>query len=231
MERHRIGIVIPALNEEATIGSVVSRACQYGLPIVVDDGSRDQTADLAIAAGAVVVRHAQNRGYDEALNSGVTRAAELDCVYFMTMDADGQHDTATFESFITELDRGADLVAGVRDHRARFSETVFAWLATAIWGLRDPLCGMKAYRMTLYCERKVFDTYGSIGTELLLYAARRGKRIAQVPVKIRERSGAARFGRRLSANVRIMRACWIGLCSRGRHCDRGDTSDCGKHSA
>jgi glycosyltransferase involved in cell wall biosynthesis len=211
MERHRIGIVIPALNEESTIANVVSRAARYGVPVVVDDGSSDRTAQLAEAAGAAVVRHPQNRGYDEALNSGAARAVSLGCESFITMDADGQHDPATLDSFLTELDRGADVVAGVRDRRARFAETAFAWCTKARWKLNDPLCGMKAYRTDLYLERGVLDTYGSIGTELLLYAARRRKRIAQVPVKTRERAGTPRFGRRLSANARILRACWIGL--------------------
>ena len=47
MERSRIAIIVPALNEAATIGAVVERACEFGLPIVVDDGSHDATARLA----------------------------------------------------------------------------------------------------------------------------------------------------------------------------------------
>ena len=117
MERHRIGIVIPALNESATIGPLVKRAAEYGVPIVVDDGSTDHMGDIALAAGATVVRHDVNGGYDAALNSGFARAAELGCLYVVTMDADGQHDPTIVGQFIQGLDAGADIVIGTRDRR------------------------------------------------------------------------------------------------------------------
>src|SRR3990172_932235 len=117
MERHRLAIVIPALNERATIDKVVADASQYGIPIVVDDGSSDETGALATAAGATVVRHAVCRGYDQALNSGFARANEIGCEFVITMDADGQHDPTMLNSFISALDDGADIVIGIRDRR------------------------------------------------------------------------------------------------------------------
>jgi glycosyltransferase involved in cell wall biosynthesis len=208
VERSRIGIVIPALNEAATIAAVVSNACQYGMPIVVDDGSSDKTGELAATAGATVVRHEVNRGYDQALNSGFARADELGCEYVVTMDADGQHDPAILAPFIRALDEGADVVVGIRDHHQRLAEHIFAWLGFAKWGIRDPLCGMKAYRIIVYKTLGHFDSNGSIGTELAIYAAKSGRNIAQLPVKTRERFDAPRFGRRFSANMRLLRALW-----------------------
>ncbi len=211
MERHRIGIVIPALNEEATIGPVVTSASQYGIPIVVDDGSSDGTGALAMTAGATVVRHSVCCGYDQALNSGFVRANELGCEYVITMDADGQHDPAILNAFIRALDDRADAVIGIRDRRQRLAEYIFAWVGSAKWGIRDPLCGMKAYRTAIYRELGHFDSYNSIGTELAIYAAKSGKRIAQLAVKTRERSDEPRFGRRYSTNKRILRALWLGV--------------------
>jgi glycosyltransferase involved in cell wall biosynthesis len=211
MERHRIGIVIPALNEETTIGSVAFSASQYGVPIVVDDGSSDETGHLAKAVGANVVTHAINRGYDEALNSGLMRASELGCEYVITMDADGQHDPTILSSFISSLDEGADVVLGIRDRRQRLAEHVFAWVSFAKWGIRDPLCGMKAYRVKIYKELGHFDSYGSIGTELALYAAKNNKKIVQLPVKTRDRNDEPRFGRRYAANKKIIRALWLSF--------------------
>jgi len=195
MERHRVGIVIPALNEARTIGSVVLEAGQYGIPIVIDDGSSDETEKLSAAAGAIVVRHEINRGYDQALNSGFVRAAELDCEYVITVDADGQHDPRILGEFIQLLDNGADVVVGIRDRLQRLAEHMFARIAFAKWGIRDPLCGMKAYRAALYRDLGHFDSYDSIGTELMIYAARRHKSIAQIPLKTRERTDAPRFGK------------------------------------
>lgn len=211
MDRCRIAIVIPAFNEAATIGSVISSVSQYGKPIVVDDGSSDETSQLASSLGASVVGHAVNRGYDQAINSGFVRAEELDCEYVITIDADGQHDPSLLLRFIGSLDSGADVVIGVRDRCQRLAEHIFAWVAEKKWGIQDPLCGMKAYRIGLYKEVGHFDSYGSIGTELALYAAKNGKRIVQLPVKIRERIDAPRFGRIFSANRRILYALWVGL--------------------
>jgi glycosyltransferase involved in cell wall biosynthesis len=211
MERSRIGIVIPALNEAQSIGEVVQEAAAYGLPIVVDDGSHDATAFIARSSGADVVEHNVNRGYDGALNSGCARAAALGCSYIITMDADGQHNPSILGQYLEALRDGAELVAGVRDRTQRISEKLFSLVTRLRWGIQDPLCGMKAYSVSLYQEVGHFDSYQSIGTELLLYAARRGRRIAQIPVKTRERVGSPRFGRLVSANWRIFRAMCVGL--------------------
>ena len=84
--------------------------------------------------------------------------------------------------------------------------TCFARYTGIRWGLNDPLCGLKAYHLQLYQEQGYFDSYRSIGTELLLYAARKQKKIKQVAVKTRERLDAPRFGSRLRGNVFILRA-------------------------
>ncbi len=214
MERHRIGIVIPALNETQTIAGIVTGASRYGVPIVVDDGSHDDTSARATEAGAKVVRHALNRGYDEALNSGFTYASELGCEYIVTLDADGQHEPTILETFIQALDDGADVVVGVRDRRQRLAESIFAWATAVRWGIRDPLCGVKAYRIGVWRELGHFDSYKSIGTELTIFAAASRKRLTQLSVKTRERPGAPRFGRGFLANWRILRAFWIGMFQR-----------------
>lgn len=206
MARHRVGIVIPALNEAASIAPVVAAATRWGNCIVVDDASTDGTGSLAAGAGALVVRHEHNQGYDAALNSGFRRAADEGCDVIVTLDADGQHDPQIVDRLLGSIDAGADVVVGVRSRRARLGEHVFAWYTSARWGLRDPLCGLKAYRASVFRSLGHFDSYGSIGTELMLFAARRKLVIAQVPFDVRDREGQPRFGRRLSANYKIFRA-------------------------
>lgn len=224
MERSCIGVVIPAFNESATIAVVVEKVLTYGLPIVVDDGSTDATADLARGAGAVVVSHNSNRGYDEALDSGFARAAELNCTLVITLDADGQHDPRLLKKFIAFIDEGADVVVGIRDKRQRLAEHIFAFVTKHLYGIVDPLCGMKAYRLSVYKALGHFDSYDSIGTELALFAAKTGYRIRQIAISVTERDGAPRFGRRFSANYRILRALGIFFLNINRtRCINGDS--------
>lgn len=206
MDRSQLAIVIPALNEEATITDVVHAVSAYGVPIVIDDGSYDKTAITAQKAGANVVVHSVNRGYDGALNTGFARAVAVGCDYALTIDADGQHDPSVLSRFVAALEQGCDVVVGVRDQRQRFAEHLFASYTGIRWGLNDPLCGLKAYHLQVYQEQGYFDSYRSVGTELLLYAARKQKKIKQIAIKTRERLDEPRFGSRLRGNVFILRS-------------------------
>jgi len=194
-----------------SIAAVVRAIAPYARAIVVDDGSTDKTGDLAREAGAEVVRHERNQGYDKALESGLFRALELGYDAAITLDADGQHDPSLMLRFVDALEAGADLVIGVRDRQQRWSESLFCLIGRIVWGISDPLCGMKGYRASLLRRAGWFDSYRSIGTELAIRAARSGVRIAQVPVVTRERKGASRFGSGLRANWRITRALGRGL--------------------
>lgn len=211
MDRSRIGIIIPAYNEAATIGEVVKSVVGLGIPIVVDDGSGDQTVELAAAAGAVVVSHAGNLGYDAALNSGFACADEYACEFAITIDADGQHNPGLLPAYITALENGADIVIGIRDRKQRFAEHIFSFASRLFWNISDPLCGLKGYSLSLYKELGHFDSYGSIGTELSIYASRQKKQIIQIPCATRDRADLPRFGRRLSGNFRIFRALFYVL--------------------
>jgi glycosyltransferase involved in cell wall biosynthesis len=206
VEKYRVGIVIPALNESATIVDIVEAVVGYGIPIVVDDGSTDDTAELAQQSGAVVVVHDINRGYDAALNSGFEKAAELGTQIIITVDADGQHDPSLIQKFIDAIDFGADVIVGIRSHRQRFAEHLFAWYTDFRFGLKDPLCGMKAYQTTVYKALGHFDSYGSIGTELAIFAAKNGYRVMQIEFDMRERNGQSRFGQLISGNYKIIQA-------------------------
>jgi glycosyltransferase involved in cell wall biosynthesis len=196
------------LNEAKTIGRIVMDAARHGRPIVVDDGSSDDTAEAAAAAGADVVSHGKNRGYDAALNSGFARARDLDCEWVVTLDADGQHDVKLLDLFLGELGSGADVVVGIRDRQQRFAEALFARFGWWAWRLRDPLCGMKGYRMSVYRMHGCFDSCRSIGTELAISAAVRRLDVRQVPIQTRGRTDRARFGN-IRGNIRILRALLI----------------------
>lgn len=211
MERHRVAIVIPAYNESATIASVVNAAKEHGDVIVVDDYSSDATASIASNAGATVVSHSTNKGYDGALNSGFIEAARLKYDFIITLDADGQHNPTLIKKFVNLLIKDTPLVLGVRDSRARFAEHVFAFYTYLRFGITDPLCGMKGYDCRLYESVGHFDSYGSIGTELMLRAISMGNRFEQVHFQIRDRVDKPRFGTVFRSNMKIIRSLYIWI--------------------
>ena len=106
---------------------------------------------------------------------------------------------------------GADLVVGIRSCFQRPSESLFAFLANHLWGIKDPLCGMKGYRLSKLYNLELLSTYSSIGTELTIKAARSGWNIQQVSVPIHNRIGKSRFGVGLNANWRVFKALFFGL--------------------
>jgi len=207
----RLAIVIPAFNEERVIGEVVSVASTFGAVIVVNDGSTDNTESVARLSGALVVSHRVNLGYDKALATGLQKALVENFDFTITLDADGQHEPMLIEKFLFELMDGADLVIGVRDRRQRFSEEIFAVLSSILWGISDPLCGMKGYRLSRLRSLSSFCSYPSVGTELAIRVARSGWLVQEVPMTTRDRHDCSRFGVGFRANWRIIRAMLLGL--------------------
>jgi glycosyltransferase involved in cell wall biosynthesis len=204
----RCVIVVPAYHEVAAIGGVVGELARYAPVIVVDDASRDGTAEAAEAAGAIVVRHTVNSGYGRAIDSGFARAAGDGFSHVVTADGDGQHDPAEVGEFVRLLiEEGWELVVGIRSGPHRFVERLCAAYARRGLGVDDPLCGLKGYDVRLYTAYGGFDRRRSVGTELTAYAVRHGARWMQRPVTVRPRGhGDSRFYGNLRANARILRS-------------------------
>lgn len=204
-------IVIPALNEAFTIKGVVLGVKIYGKPIVVDDGSWDSTGEVAKAAGALVITHKKNFGYDKSLESGLLKALEIGCKFAITIDADGQHNPSEIPLFKTELQSGADVVVGERADFERIAEKIFSFISRLLWNISDPLCGMKGYKLLHLHKIGFFDSYGSIGTELTIRCARSALNIKNIKVTSLPRSDESRFGGGVLANYKILRSLVIGL--------------------
>ena len=146
----RATIIIPAVNEEASLPGVLADlagAGQHYQVIVVDDGSTDRTRAVAEEAGATVVSHEIRKGYGAALKTGVGRAHAERLVF---LDADGQHDAADVERLLEHLDE-FDMVVGDRfasgqQPRDGIGKRLFAVLSNWIAGSKIPdvNCGLRA---------------------------------------------------------------------------------------
>ena len=116
LTKQNVLIVVPALNEAASIGEVLSSLKQYGHPtVVVSDGSVDATADIARASGVAVLELAVNLGVGGALRAGFQYACRHGYEAIIQVDADGQHPVSHIDKLITAANEfNADMVVGSR---------------------------------------------------------------------------------------------------------------------
>lgn len=194
-----VTVIIPALNEEESIGQVLA-----GIPadvvdeiLVVDSGSSDGTVAVAQAEGARVV-HEPRRGYGRACAAGV-RAASGDIVLFL--DADGADDPSQIPDLLASMLGGrADMVLGSRlagkiapgamPWHQRFGNQLAAWLIRRLYGL--PLTDLSPFRAVdreLLLGLEMEEMSYGWPTEMIVKASRRGWHVVEIPVRYRPRMG------------------------------------------
>jgi glycosyltransferase involved in cell wall biosynthesis len=225
--------VVPAYNESGAIGRVVGeiRAARPGIDVVVvDDASTDETAAVAEAAGATVLRLPYNVGIGGAVQTGFRYAVEEDYERAVRLDGDGQHDATEIGRLFEPLDRGeADLVIGSRfvedggSYRPPFARRlgirVFARLVSLLGGQRvtDTTSGFIALDragIELFAREYPHD-YPEV--EATLVALRSGLRLSQVQVEMRERETGASsitFVRSLYYIVKVLLALLVASLRR-----------------
>jgi glycosyltransferase involved in cell wall biosynthesis len=194
-------ILIPAFNEEDTIPAVVHRIAEVhpgAEIIVVNDGSRDETAAAAAGAGARVLHHPFNMGYGAALKTGYLYALERNVDLLVQMDADGQHDPSEIGTIVAPIRADeADLVIGSRflepgDYEMEASRDVGRRVFVALGRflgiqITDPTSGFQALnRRTLELYAGDFFPHDYPDVDVLVLAARNGLRIRECAVRMHE---------------------------------------------
>ena len=187
--------LIPAFNEAATIAEVVTGVRPHvQAVVVVDDGSADETAARAEAAGARVIRHAENRGKGHAVRSGLAQILALDFSHVLLIDGDGQHRPEDVPRMLQAArDSDADLVVGARVFdksqmpRSRYySNTIGSRALSSFIGspIEDSQSGFRLIRCDALRGLTLTATGYEIETEMLIKLARKGVRMTSVPVTL-----------------------------------------------
>jgi glycosyltransferase involved in cell wall biosynthesis len=187
--------VIPCLNESASISALVA-ALRRQLPLVmvVDDGSTDDTAPLAQAAGAMVVSHGRNLGKGVALRTGLSEAWRRGFAWAVTLDGDGQHvpeDLPAFQQCAEQT--GARLIIGNRMHNA----CAIPWLRRQVnrfmsrqlsrcagRPLPDTQCGFRLIHLQTWSELPLKTEHFEIESEMLTAFLAAGFRVEFVPIQV-----------------------------------------------
>jgi glycosyltransferase involved in cell wall biosynthesis len=225
--------VVPAYNEAATVPDVV-RAIRERAPgfdvVVVDDGSTDETAQLAEDQGAVVLRLPFNLGVGGAVQAGFVYALDHGYERMAQVDADGQHDPAELHKLLDTMaaDPALDMVCGSRfiaDMRypapisRRTGIHIFAFLLSRILRQKvsDPTSGFRLYNrraIELFAHDYPHD-YPEVEAVLMLHTHR--LRMREVPVRMYERGGGTSSlssGKSAYYMVKVLLALFVGLMRR-----------------
>ncbi len=194
-------VVIPAWNEAEHLPRVLAALRGAGLGaevVVVDDGSRDETAALAAQHGAVVLSHPFNLGYGAAVQTGYKYALARGAELLVQLDADGQHDPRQIPDLLAPVQRGeCDLVLGSRfvldsgyemGWVQRAGRRILAWLGDfAGVHVTDPTTGFQAMnRSTLELFAQDFFPPDYPDVDVLIAAARAGLRVREVPARMQQ---------------------------------------------
>ncbi|QSQ94481.1 glycosyltransferase family 2 protein [Acinetobacter indicus] len=194
----KISIVLPAKNESAAIGQTIAQIQQLHLAheiIVVNDGSTDQTKQVAETAGAKVVTHPYSKGNGAAIKTGA-RTATGDIIVFM--DADGQHDPQDITRLIEKIEKGYDLVVGARQKGSQAS--IGRGIANALYNnlatymteqkVEDLTSGFRAVRADKFREFLYLLPNGfSYPTTSTMAFFRAGYSVTYVPIHAAKRIG------------------------------------------
>jgi hypothetical protein len=193
-------IIIPAYNEATKITKVIERirAASPAVDIlVVNDGSRDETAGIAAAAGALVVSHPFNMGYGVAIQTGYKYALAHDYDYLVQIDGDGQHDPTFISALLAPVQQGeVDFVIGSRflggesyqpSLPRRIGMALFRGIVTRVVGKRISDCtsGYQAFNrqvMRFFASDLFPCDYPDADVLISLHLA--GFRIAEAPVRM-----------------------------------------------
>ncbi|MDB6110363.1 MAG: hypothetical protein JWR69_2113 [Pedosphaera sp.] len=188
-------VVIPCLDEGAGIAALV-KAVRRHLPevIVVDDGSSDETAGLAEAAGAEVIRQERSMGKGAALGAGWRRAKERGFSWALAMDGDGQHSPDDIPALLAMAGRGGvDLVVGNRMRDAGrmpwLRRRVNQWMSLRLSRaagvlLPDSQCGFRLMRLGAWSALAIETTHFEIESEVLLGFVAKGFSVKFVPIQV-----------------------------------------------
>jgi glycosyltransferase involved in cell wall biosynthesis len=184
---------MPAFNEEKYIGSLVLKTRQYvDQVIVVDDGSDDNTVEIAKLAGAKVIRHKVNKGYGAAIQRIFAEAKIINPDVLVILDADSQHSPQEIPNLVKPiLDGDYDCVIGSRQGQAkkipfyrRIGQLIILRSVKTIFGnnLTDSECGFRAFSRKAIKALKLTENGMAVSAETVADATRKNLKITQVPV-------------------------------------------------
>lgn len=190
MKTSNIWAVIPAYNEDRNIGSIINKTKKYvDEIIVVDDGSKDKTNEVAGKHNVFVLRHIVNLGKGAALKTGCDFAVKKGVKFMITLDADAQHNPEDIPRFAGKLKK-YDIVFGYRKTSSkmpfvlRFGNWLISSITNVLFGvsLNDTQCGFRAFSKEAYKKIRWNASDYSMESEMISKAGKQRLKYVQIPI-------------------------------------------------
>lgn len=189
-----VWVLIPAYNEEKTLGRLLKELLERKLSVlVIDDGSEDNTSRIAEENGAVVLRNEKNSGKGVSLKKGITYLLSLkNFDYVLIMDGDGQHAPADIDKFLKEAAKGEACVIGNRMGNPLgmpalrvFTNKFMSWLISKLikQHVPDSQCGFRLIKRKLLERINIHTDNYQIESEILIKVAYHGMDVKSIPVE------------------------------------------------
>ncbi len=190
---NNVCVLIPAYNESSQIGPLVKSLRSQGhTPVIVDDGSQDDTAKKARAAGANVITHNKNMGKGASLKTGIEYALQKGYDAVLIMDGDAQHSSGDIHKFIDLADKRKNaLIIGNRmgdtknmPVERKLTNRFMSYIVSRICGqdIPDSQCGFRLVNRDLLEKIDIESKRFEVESELLIKASRAGAVIISVPI-------------------------------------------------
>lgn len=190
---------MPAYNEETRVGTTVEAVKKFHyFVVVVDDGSKDETAKVAASAGAKVVMHGVNQGYGAALQTVFKTAQKYQPDILIIIDADGQHNPADVPRMVSKIQEGYDVVIGSRFLSEEGKKKIPGYrklgmkvldkatqMAAPNIHITDSQSGFRAYTKEAYNQIHSLGDGMSAGSEILMQLNDNHMRISEIPISVR----------------------------------------------
>ena len=201
MGRSRIGIVIPARNEEKTIKKVIVTLKKYGDVLVVDDSSSDKTTLILKNLGTKFIKNKNNLGYEATVIKGMRYFLKKKYKYIATFDADDEHDPKFFKN-VKQI-KNFDLLIGKRRKLNRISEYIFSFFVKLFFGIHDPLSGLRVYS-TKILNRIHLKNENDFNTYIIFKIKNLNGKIIHKLLNVRKRKDSSRLGNNFKVNLDII---------------------------